>query len=129
MAAADNAVRSIDNQNVETLYVFNKIDAVTPKELVGLRARHPEGLFVSAKKGTGIDDITQGMAKFFSRRNMKVEVRVPASDGKTIAKIRDILQDVVGTFQGDVCVLNGTVATNQMGRLENVPAAEIRYII
>ncbi len=128
MAITDSTVRSIENPGVETIYVFNKIDILPENVLAGLKARHPEGLFVSARRGAGLDAISQGIAKFYYGRNLKVEVKIPAGDGKNIARIRSLLHDVIDTFQGDVCVLNGTIESGQMGRLESVSGVEIRYL-
>lgn len=129
MEVTDNTVRSIENAGARTMYVFNKIDLMSEVELAGLKTRYPEGVFVSAREDTGLDQVWDSVDSFFYGRNLKVEVKVPAGDGRTIARIRSILHDAVGTFEDDVCVLNGTVESGQMGRLERVAGAEVRYIL
>jgi len=129
MEVTDNAVRSIDNPGVETIRVFNKIDVLAGGSLERLKARHPDGVFVSALRGGGVDDVTGRIAEYFSRGNMNVEVTLPASDGKSIARVRELLHDAVAAFQDDVCVLKGTIETSQMGRLEKLTTAKIRYLI
>jgi GTP-binding protein HflX len=128
MEITDSTLRSIENPGVETIYVFNKTDVVPDGALAGVKARYPEGLFVSARNGTGLEAVSRDIAEFYYGRNLKVEVKIDAGDGKTIAKIRSLLRDVVNTFQGDVCVLNGTIESSQMGRLESVTGAQIRYL-
>ena len=54
---------------------------------------------------------------------------MPAGDGRTIARIRGMLRDAVGSFEDDVCVLNGRIEADQMGRLESIAGAEIRYLL
>jgi GTP-binding protein HflX len=129
MEVTDNTVRSIENAEAGTMYVFNKIDLLSEEELAGLEARYPDGVFVSARDDTGLDALWGGVDRFFYGNNLKVEVKVPAGDGRTIARVRNILHNAVGTFEDDMCVLNGTVETGQMGRLERVTGAEIRYIL
>lgn len=128
MAITDKTVRSIDNPGVETIYIFNKIDLLTDGALDAVKTRHPDGLFVSASKGIGFDAVSQGIENFFYGRNLKVEVKIPAGDGKNIARIRSLLHDVIRTFHGDICVLNGTIESDQMGRLESISGAQIRYL-
>jgi len=38
------------------------------------------------------------------------------------------LHDPSGKFEDDVCVLHGTIESDQMGRLESVAGAQIRYL-
>jgi hypothetical protein len=57
-----------------------------------------------------------------------VEVEIPAGDGKGIARIRSLLHDVERSFREDTCVLNGTIESGQMGRLESVDGARVRYL-
>lgn len=125
----DNTLRSIEGAGAGTRYVFNKIDVLSEEELAGLKARYPDALFVSARDGTGLSDVWNGVEQFFSGGNLKVEVKVPAGDGRTIALVRNLLHGAVGTFEDDLCVLSGTVEAEQMGRLESVAGAEIRYLL
>jgi GTP-binding protein HflX len=128
MEVTDNTVRKILNLGVGTIYVFNKIDRLSAPELDGIKSRYPNGVFVSATENTGLDEMWAAVKAFFFGKNVKVEVKIPAGDGRTIARIRSLLHDPSGTFEGDVCVLLGTIESDQMGRLESVAGAEIRYL-
>jgi len=128
MEVTDNTVREILNLGVGTIYVFNKIDRLTAPELDGIKSRYPNGVFVSATENTGLDEMWEAVNAFFFGKNVKVEVKIPAGDGRTIARIRSLLHDPSGTFEDDVCVLLGTIESDQMGRLESVAGAEIRYL-
>jgi len=129
MEVTDNTVHEIDNPDVETVYVFNKIDLLPNDQLAGLKARFPEAAFISARDETGLDEVWENIEGFFFARSVKVEVKVPAGDGRTIARIRGMLRDAVGSFEDDVCVLNGRIEADQMGRLESIAGAEIRYLL
>ncbi len=129
MEVTDNTVRDIENHGVSTLYVFNKADMLPEVELNGLKKRYPEALFVSARENIGLDELWSGIETFFFGKNVKVEVKIPAGEGRTIARIRGILHDVKGIYEDDVCVLSGSIEYDQMGRLESVAGAEIRYLI
>jgi GTP-binding protein HflX len=128
MEVTDNTVREIENSNAGTIYVFNKIDLLSDGELQGFASRYPDGVFVSALDDTGLDGMWDAIESFFFGKNVKVEVKIPAGDGKTIARIRNLLHDPSGAFEDDVCVLHGTIESDQMGRLESVAGAKIRYL-
>jgi GTP-binding protein HflX len=87
MAVADETLRSIGTSDVKTLYVFNKIDAVDEDTLTGLRRRHPEAVFISAKKRIGIDELEKEIHETLLGRFLRVRVNVPASDGRRIAQV------------------------------------------
>jgi GTP-binding protein HflX len=129
MEVTDNTVRDIENPGVSTVYVFNKLDRLDDTEVERLRRRYPDAVFVSARQNTGLDQLWDAVDTFFHGKNLRVEVKIPAGEGRTIARVRDILRNARGTFVDDVCVLNGSIETDQMGRLESVAGTEIRYLI
>jgi GTP-binding protein HflX len=129
MAVTNNAVADIDNPNVDTVYLFNKTDMLADNEIEGLKARYPDGVFISARENTGFDQLRGVVEDFFFATNIKVEVKISAGDGRTIARARNLLREPRASFEDDICVLHGTIETDQMGRLESVPGVEIRYLL
>ena len=128
MEVTDITVRAIENCGAGTIYVFNKIDLLSDVELRGIRSRYPNGVFVSALDDTGLDEMWDAVESYFYGKNVRVEVKIPAGDGRAIARVRDLLRDSSGTFEEDVCVLHGTIESDQMGRLKSVVGARIRYL-
>jgi GTP-binding protein HflX len=128
MEVTDNTVREIRSPGVGTIYVFNKIDLLSDAELARLRSRYSDGVFISARDNTGLEAMWDAVEAYYFGKNIKVEVKIPAGDGRTIARIRSLLHDPSGSFEDDVCVLHGTIESEQMGRLESVAGAQIRYL-
>jgi GTPase len=129
MDIADTTVRSIENPGVETIYVFNKIDRVSPEILEGMKLRFPDVVFISAVEGIGIETLRERIESFFYGKNVHVEVVLSAGDGKNISMVRELLRDASNQYQDDLCVLNGTIESRKMGRLEAIPGARVRYLI
>jgi GTPase len=129
MDIADTTVRSIENPGVKTIYVFNKIDRVSPDILEGLRMRFPDAVFISAVESIGIETLRERIETSFYGDNVRVEVVVSAGDGKKISMIRELLHDATNQYEDDQCVLNGTIESANMGRLEAIPGARVRYLI
>lgn len=126
---ADVTVRSIENPGVETIYIFNKIDQVSPDLLEGLRQRFPDAVFISAVDGIGIETLRERIETFFFGKNVDVEVVLSAGDGKNISVVRGLLHDAKNRYEHDLCVLRGTIESRLMGRLEAIPGATVRYLI
>jgi GTPase len=129
MEIADTTVRSIDNPGVQTIYVFNKIDRISPDILEGLRVRFPEAVFISAVDGIGIETLRGRIESFFYGKNIRVEVVLSAGDGKNISLTRELLHDASNLYEDDVCVVTGTIESRKMGRLEAIPGARVRYLM
>jgi GTP-binding protein HflX len=129
MEVTDATIRTIEHEATDLVYVFNKIDLIDDETIQGLRDRFPDAVFVSAAEGKGMDALQARMEKIFFGDNVRVEVKIPAGDGRGIARIREILHDVVDDYDEDTCVLNGTIESGKMGNLESVAGAEIRYLM
>ncbi|HKW15740.1 MAG TPA: GTPase HflX [Candidatus Krumholzibacteria bacterium] len=126
---ADVTVRSIENPGVETIYVFNKIDQVSPDILEGMRQRFPDAVFISAVDGVGIGTLRERIESFFYGKNVDVEVVLSAGDGKHISMVRGLLHDARNRYEHDLCVLRGTIESRLMGRLEAIPGIQVRYLM
>ncbi len=126
---ADMTVRSIENPGVETIYVFNKIDQISPDVLEGMKQRFPEAVFISAVDGIGIGTLRERIESFFYGKNVDVEVVLSAGDGKNISMVRELLRDAINRYEHDLCVLQGTIESRLMGRLEAIPGVTVRYLM
>ncbi len=60
--AVGAVLEEIGAGDMPQLRVFNKIDLMPASELAGLRARFPDAAFVSAKRGTGLDELKEKLA-------------------------------------------------------------------
>jgi GTP-binding protein HflX len=129
MHVTDTTIRGIEHSATDTIHVFNKIDRLDTASVEGLRERYPNAVFVSAADGTGVDDLLKRIEEAFFGSNLRVEVKIAAGDGRGIARLREILHDVIDDYEEDTCVLNGTIESGKMGRLESVAGARVRYLM
>lgn len=129
MIVADETLRDIKGDDVDLVYVFNKIDAIDGMTLEGLKQRYPEAVFISASKRQGLDSLKRVIAERLLGRNMSVEVRVRAVDGRTIARVQSLLRDSESRLENGYCVVSGRIESELMDRLERVDGIRVRYII
>lgn len=72
------------------LAVFNKLDAITDDTALHiLRRRFPDGVEISALRGTGLDELTGAVLRERERDFADIEVRFPTIDGKLAAFLHE----------------------------------------
>jgi GTP-binding protein HflX len=129
MAVADETLRSISAAHQKTLYVFNKIDAVESDVVDGLKRRYPDAVFISARRGTGVAVLEDRVQETLFGRILRVEVRLPVSDGKGIAQARSLLKDHHSSVDDGSCVLVGTILSGLSDQLERIAGVRVRYLL
>lgn len=129
MAVADETLRSISAADQKTLYVFNKIDSVDPDVLEGLKRRYPGAVFISARRGTGVAELEDRVHETLFGRILRVEVRLPVSDGRGISQARSLLKDHHSSVDDGMCVLVGTIQSGLSEQLERITGARVRYLL
>ncbi|MFH1754617.1 MAG: GTPase, partial [Candidatus Latescibacterota bacterium] len=127
MEVVNATLAGIDNPQVDTIHVFNKIDKVGPSVITSLQERYPGSAFISANKGVGLEELTAQIEQFFFGKNLVVVVELSAGDGKSIAKVQSLLHNITRTFRDDLCILAGTIEADQTGRLDSIPGVKIKY--
>ncbi|MCL1837698.1 MAG: GTPase HflX [Propionibacteriaceae bacterium] len=85
------AVRTVLNEigaaNVAELLVVNKTDAAPADQLLALRGRFPDAVFVSARTGEGIDALEQAISERLAIAGIEVAALIPYSRGDLIDQI------------------------------------------
>lgn len=72
--------------DVRQIIVLSKADLADPIDLIGLRARYPGCVIVSAKTGEGMDDLRAAIADALPRPNVEVRALVPFTRGDLISR-------------------------------------------
>ncbi len=72
-----------------TLMVLNKMDLVDdPVEVNRLRGRYPDSVFVSARRGDGLDDLARLMAGMLDAESREYSLFIPHSRHDIVSKVR-----------------------------------------
>ncbi|MGI8507796.1 MAG: GTPase HflX [Gemmatimonadaceae bacterium] len=104
-------------------YVFNKSDLLPPEELEAVRERVtnlvPGAVFVSAAEPDGLEPLKRALTRAVRGSLRVVELRIPVSDGRTLAELyRD--GDVIGQrLDGDEMVVRARLTPEVAGRVEH----------
>ncbi len=128
MDVADETLHSIQRSDVEKLYVFNKIDQLDEDTLHGLRRRYEHAMFISAARGTGVEELVDRIHDLLLGTRVRVEVRIRATDGKGIARINSLIHEPEGAVVDGHCVISGTVENRLVVLLEDIAGVRVRYL-
>ena len=129
MKVADATLHDIQGRDRNKLYVFNKIDAIEGETVEGLRMRYPDAVFISAERRDGLDELKRRIDQALFGRNVEVEVRIRAVDGKRIATVKSLLQKPKSSMRNGFCILKGRIDSKHMDSLDRLDGIKVRYLL
>jgi GTP-binding protein HflX len=80
-------VEEVDARGIPEIVVFNKADLIDKDRRMVLRIMEPDGVFVSAKTGEGIDELQQLIADTIPEPDVEVTAVIPYEHGELISMI------------------------------------------
>lgn len=87
--AVCDVLGQIGAQSIPTLMVFNKCDLLDAEMLGGLKRRYPQGLFISAQTGEGIDELISAIALAAAASDLSLDVLIPYSRGDLVSRAHE----------------------------------------
>src|SRR5580704_5215973 len=121
LAAVREVLGQIGAGDVPELVVINKADEADPIEIEGLRLAERESVVVSARTGTGLDDLLARIEELLPRRDQEVAVTVPYDRGDLVSRVHQ---------EGEVlCVRHGGDGTELTARVPPGLAAELERFV
>lgn len=87
ISAVREVLGTIDAADIPELIVVNKIDRADPTELAALRSLVPGAVFVSARTGEGIGELTDRIARLLPDPDITLDVLLPFSAGALVSRI------------------------------------------
>ena len=120
----DDVLAELGVQHLPMIYVFNKMDRLTPELADGLRERidnlAPGSIFTSASSPEGLEPLRALLREALRARRPEVELLVPLTDGKLLAethRLGEILAAVPDADEG-VMRVRGRFEPAELARLE-----------
>lgn len=129
MDVGDKTLQMIRGDDQDIYYVFNKIDLLDDETLDGLRIRYPTALFISAAKKLALDELLDAVEKNLFGKNLQVEVKVAAINGRAIAAVKKLLRETSSHLENGHCVFKGVIELRFMEELENLSGVRVRCIL
>ncbi|MCU1416477.1 MAG: hflX [Schumannella sp.] len=87
LATVRDVIGDVGARDLPEIVAFNKSDLVDDDRRMLLRGLEPNGVFVSARTGAGIDELTERIAELLPAPEVEVELLVPYDRGEIISRL------------------------------------------
>jgi GTP-binding protein HflX len=87
--AVREVLAEIDALGVPEQLVINKVDAADPETLLQLRSVAPDAVFVSARSGRGLDELSERIEARLPRPDVELTALVPYTRGDLVAQVHE----------------------------------------
>jgi GTP-binding protein HflX len=89
LATVRNVIGEVGARDVPELVVFNKADLVGDDDRLVLRGLEPDGVFVSARTGEGIEELLARIARLLPTPQLHVDALIPYDRGDLVALVHE----------------------------------------
>ncbi len=89
MESVDNVLRLLDADGKYTINIYNKRDLMPEDSSWRPDAGDPRGVFVSALKNEGMDELMDKIEIFISSRKIRIKLRLPFEKGDVLSRLKE----------------------------------------
>jgi GTP-binding protein HflX len=87
LATVRDVIGEVGARDLPEIVAFNKSDLIDDDRRLVLRGLEPSAVFVSARSGAGIDELTARIAELLPAPELEVELLVPYDRGEIISRL------------------------------------------
>lgn len=101
ITAVNAVLHEIGAEGKPTLMVFNKLDRIGGEGVVEkFRAQHPHAVFISARNGTGIEQLLAELGTALRPARDFVQLAVPYESSAVVARLHEVGQVIERKYKG-----------------------------
>ncbi|HSP52134.1 MAG TPA: GTPase HflX, partial [Cryobacterium sp.] len=89
LSTVREVIAEVGAREIPEVVVFNKSDLVSEDDRLVLRGLWPQGIFVSARTGEGIEELLATISGLLPRPSIKLELLIPYDRGDLIAVLHE----------------------------------------
>lgn len=90
MGVVEQTLQELGASGTPTVTVFNKVDSAEEHELMAQRQAWPDAVFVSARRGIGLDRLRKTIDERIERDYVSFTVHLPLSDYSRVVELRKV---------------------------------------
>jgi GTP-binding protein HflX len=118
ISAVYKVLHEIGIEEKDTLLVLNKIDCEGAEERVAsVRERYPNAVAISARSGIGLSQLSMAVSDALTKNFVELEVKLPLSDGKTIAWLASVSEILSKHYTDDFALVHCRMPNRAAGKL------------
>jgi GTPase len=119
MAATDSVLREIGAGEVPRVLALNKIDLVgDPSVIEGWKARHPEGVLLSIKTGSGLAELSAAVEDRLTFASGELSLRIPDADYALVALLHREASILQESHDGEATLLRARLPERIKAKFE-----------
>ena len=99
--AVEEVLDQINAQKIPRLIVFNKIDLLSADQILAMKNRFGDALFVSAVTRAGIEDLLSRIAHIASARDKRIDALIPYGRGDLVSLAHEKCRVLSESFEND----------------------------
>ena len=85
-----NTLSELGADDKKIIHVFNKVDQIESGRIKQLRSDYPNGVFISASRGIGLDKLEDALVSTVEHSFVTKSVRIPMSDYKAVSFLYEV---------------------------------------
>jgi len=118
ITAAYKVLEAIGIQQKDTLLVINKIDAMPHRaRLEGLLGRYPNAVAISARNGTGLNQLASAVSDALSQSFVNVDVEMGVENGRLLAYLAAHGEVLSKKYHDDRVIVHCRFPKEYLGRI------------
>lgn len=113
-------LKELGIEEKDTLLILNKADCDEAQARIALvMERYPNAIPISAKSGFGLPNLAQAVSDALSTSFVELEIKLPVSDGKTIAWLSSHAEVLSKQYHDECTVIHCRLPKGAAGKLAN----------
>ncbi|MDA0745997.1 MAG: GTPase HflX [bacterium] len=101
-----------------TLMVFNKVDALdNPGRRASLEAEYPDGVWVSALNGQGLEDLRMGVYNRLEGERVVLNLQIPQAEGRLLSELHQVGEVLSTRYEGNFVLLEVKLSGSHVQQL------------
>jgi GTP-binding protein HflX len=124
LATVRDVIGEVDGRDIPEIVAFNKSDLIDDNQRLLLRGLEPNGVFVSARTGEGVEELLARIAEVLPAPSLEVELLVPYDRGDIVSILHSR-----GVVTATDYVEGGTHVTARIAPADESLVAEFRVPI
>lgn len=116
----NDTLKELDADQKQVIMVFNKVDRVSDSlELAGLKDDYPDGVFVSALRGMGLDDIRTEIKNRVERNYLYRKIVLPIKEYHVVSYLHEVAEIEKEHYDEDSIYLTCRFHKKHLGKLND----------
>jgi len=108
-------------QDTDSVLVFNKVDKIKDQTFIQDMARlYPDAVFVSCKKGTGMDNLREAIVKCYEKNLIPMQAEIAYSQTDCLPEIRKHALIVKEVYNDKTLILDLRVFPGRKGKVKSL---------